>query len=78
MAKFHMKSSSQRGHSTNDEHENTELRGCLPSILTLPLLSAEKAPAVKVIKPLEFDRQFQEQKRSQKLSSKALVFPTKE
>lgn len=50
----------------------------LPLILTLPLLSAAKAPAVKVIKPLEFDRQLQEQKRSQKLSSEALVFPTKE
>lgn len=50
----------------------------LPLILTLPLLSAGKAPAVKVIKPFEFDRQLQEQKRSQKLSSEALVFPTKE
>lgn len=50
----------------------------LPLVLTLPLLWVAKAPAVKVIKPLEFDRQFQEQKRSQKSSSEAVVFPTKE
>lgn len=66
---------------TNDDqqNENTEQRGWPPTDShTSSPFSAAKAPAVKVITPLEFDRQLQEQKRSQKLSSEALVFPTKE
>lgn len=79
----------ERGHRTHVEHhENTELRG-FPSILTLPLTSAGKPPAVKVKAfffpfslSLFFLKTFSEnsknRKRSQKLSSEALVFPTKE
>lgn len=54
--KFLLERRSQEGHSTNDDgqNENTERRGRPPSILILPpLLSARKAPAVKVIKPSE-------------------------
>lgn len=82
----HEKALHERGHRTHVEHhENTELRG-FPSILTLPLTSAGKAPAVKVkaffFPSLFFLKTFTEnsknRKRSQKLSSEALVFPTKE
>lgn len=69
----------KRGHRTHVEHhENTELRG-FPSILTLPLTSAGKPPAVKVkafFSPFlslslfffkDFHRKFQEQKKVTKV-----------
>lgn len=75
--KLFTKRSFNKWWSTTWKHR-TEWAAFLPLISHFALLSAGKAPTVKATKPLEFDRQFQEQKRSQKLSSEALVFPTKE